>query len=324
VTDVWWEHLRNLLRPSNDSLPGRKPTAEDFTPRAVQRAVLQETLQHPATILPGALATVAALWSVAIDLSPASLVALLGCGFVSAAAWVVNYIGRGETFAEKHLQQLRALRMEYERREVEELVLDCDRMGFREGAKEARELTGAYKKLYDFLLHQQASGENASGERFRVLAEDTYRHGMSLLRKALNLFQALQRIDVDTLQRERDTWIRQQQRHGASKNVERNIAAHTKRLERHRERTEEFHALITQMNELETALETAYLEVIDLVGPDAATRVLESGAASRLETAIAAAHRVEQRLQGLDDADTRDDEVYRKVGEQSNSEATRR
>jgi hypothetical protein len=78
------------------------------------------------------------------------------------------------------------------------------------------------------------------------------------------------------------------------------------------------------MNELETALETAYLEVIDLVGPDAATRVLESGAASRLETAIAAAHRVEQRLQGLDDADTRDDEVYRKVGEQSNSETTRR
>jgi hypothetical protein len=322
---VWWKRFSQLLRPSEASLPERKPTAEDFTPRAVQRAVLQETLQHPATILPGALATVAALWSVAIDLSPTSLVAMLGLGFVGAAAWVVNYIGRGETLAEKHVQQLRALRVEYDRREVETLVRDCNRLGFGEGAKEAGELTAAYQKLYDFLLQQQAGQEKASGERFRVLAEDTYRHGVSLLHQALNLFQALQHIDVATLERERDTWIRQQQRLGTSESLERNITAHTKRLERHRERTEEFHKLIAQINELETALENAYLEVIDLVGPEAAARVLESGAATRLETAIASAHRVEQRLRGLDDPVTRDaDNVYREAGEHPDNEGVRR
>src|ERR1041385_1380500 len=123
--NVWWERFRNMLRASDSPVLGRKPTAEDFTPRAVHRAVLQETLQHPATILPGALATVAALWSVAIDLSPASLLAMLGFGFVSAAAWVINYIGRGDTLAEQHIQKLRALRVDYERREVEELALAC-------------------------------------------------------------------------------------------------------------------------------------------------------------------------------------------------------
>jgi hypothetical protein len=250
---------------------------------------------------------------------------MLGFGFVGAAAWVVNYIGRGETLAEKHVQQLRAFRAEYERREIEELVLDCNRLGFREGAKEAREMTAAYQKLYDFLLQQQAGQENANGERFRVLAEDIYRHGVSLLHQALNLFQALHHIDVATLERERDAWIKQQQRLGASESLERNIAAHTKRLERHRERTEEFHKLIAQINELETALENAYLEVIDLVGPEAAARVLESGAATRLETAIASAHRVEQRLRGLDDAVTRDaDNVYREAGVQPRNEGVRR
>lgn len=320
---MWWERFSNLLGSSDASLPRRKPAAEDFTPRAVHRAVLQETLQHPATIVPGALATVAALWSAAIALSPASLIAMLGFGFVGAAAWVVNYIGRGETFVKAHLQQLRTLRDEYERREVEELVLDCDRIGFRDGAKEARELIAAYKKLSDFLLQQQTDQENASSGRFRVLAEDTYRHGVSLLRKALNLFQALHRIDVDTLQRERDAWIRQQ-RQDASESLERNITAHTKRLERYREHTEEFDGLIAQINELETALENAYLEMIDLVGPEATAQVLESGAATRLEIAIAAAHRVEQRLRGLNDTDTQADDEYREAGEQSNNRMARR
>src|SRR5207244_10545449 len=129
-TRVRWERLRGLARPTGQPPRDHKPTAEDFTPRAIQRAVLQGTLQHPATILPGALATVAALWSVAIDLSPASLLAMLGFGFVSAAAWVINYVGRGDTLAEPHVPKLRALRSDYERRAVDELALACQRAGF--------------------------------------------------------------------------------------------------------------------------------------------------------------------------------------------------
>ena len=107
---MWWERLKGRAQPSGQPPLDRKPTAEDFTPRAVHRAVLQNTLQHPATILPAALATVAALWSLAIDLSPASLMAMLGFGFISATAWVINYIGRGDTLVEQHIQQLRVLR----------------------------------------------------------------------------------------------------------------------------------------------------------------------------------------------------------------------
>jgi hypothetical protein len=288
--------------------------AEDFTPRAVQRAVLHDTLQHPATILPGALATVAALWSVAIDLSPASLLAMLGFGFVSAAAWVINYVGRGDTLAAQHVQKLRALRAEYERREVEELALACQRAGFSAGTKEAQDLTAAYHKLQRFLVEQQqAAPGQASGERFRVLAEDTYRHGVAILQRALNLFQALQGVDVKALEQERQTWIRQRQQEGSSESLERNIEACTKRLDRYRRRTEELQALIAQLNELETALETTYLEVVDLVGQEASAGLFESGAAAHLERAVAAARRVEQRLRGFGGEDTRADEEYLEV-----------
>jgi hypothetical protein len=307
---VWWERLRGLVRPTGPLPLDRKPTAEDFTPRAVHRAVLHATLQHPATILPAALATVAALWSVAIDLSPASLLAVLGFGFVSAGAWVINYIGRGDKLVEQHIHKLRALRADYERREVEELALACRHAGFRAGEKEAQELTAGYHKLHHFLVTEQAGQGNASGERFRVLAEETYRHGVAILQRGLNLFQALQGVDVNTLEQERKAWIRQREQEGPSESLERNIEAHTKRLDRYRRREEELGALIAQLNELETALETAYLEVVDLVGHEARPGIFESGAAAHLERAVTAARRVEQRLRGFGDEDTRADEEY--------------
>ncbi len=310
---MWWQRLLGLGQGPEQPPVDHKPTVADFTPRAVQRAVLRETLQHPATVLPAALATVAALWSVAIDLSPASLMAVLGCAFIGAGAWVINYVGRGNTLVEQHIQKLRAVRAEYERREVENLVLACRQAGFQGGAKEAEELTGAYHKLQHFLDEQRAHQGNASGERFRVLAEETYRHGVTILQHALNLFQALQRIDVDTLEQERQGWIGQRAHQGTSASLERNIEAHTKRLERYRRREEELQALIAQLNELETALETAHLEVVDLVGQPAGGGVFESEAASHLERAVEAARRAEQRLRGFGDEDTRADEEYLSV-----------
>ena len=310
---MWWERLTDHGQPTRQPTLDRKPTAEDFTPRAVLRVVLQDTLQHPATILPAALATVAALWSVAIDLSPASLMATLGFGFISAAAWVINYIGRGDTLVEQHIQKLRALRDEYERREVDDLALACRQAGFTAGAKEAQELTDAYHKLHQFLVEQRAGQGNASSERFRVLAEEIYRHGVTIIRRALNLFQALQRVDVNTLEQERKDWIIQRQQEGTTESLERNIEAHTKRLDRYHQREEELRALIAQLNELETALETTHLEVVDLVGQAASSRPFASDAASHLERAVEAARRVEQRLRGFGDEDTQADEKYLEV-----------
>ena len=167
---------------------------------------------------------------------------MLGFGFVSAAAWVINYVGRGDTLAVQHIQKLRALRADYERHEVEELTLACQRAGFSAGTKEVQDLTAAYRKLHQFLVEQQADQGQTSGERFRVLAEDTYRHGIAILHRALNLFKALQGVDVDTLEQERQAWIRQREQEGPSESLERNIEACTKRLDRYRQRAEELRA----------------------------------------------------------------------------------
>jgi hypothetical protein len=238
---------------------------------------------------------------------------MLGFGFVGAGAWVINYVGRGDTLVEQHVQRLRSRRAEYERREVEALAAACRSAGFAAGAKEAEELTAAYRKLQQCLVEPQVEPGGGSRERFRVLAEDTYRHGVSILQKALNLFQALRRVDVGTLERERQAWLKQRTHEGSSESLERNIEAHTKRLDRYRRREQELGALIAQLNELETALETASLEVIDLLGQGGSGVVFESAAAAHLERAIEAARRAEQRLRGFGDEGQRGDEEYLQV-----------
>ena len=133
----------------------------------------------------------------------------------------------------------------------------------------------------------------------------------SLFCTGLNLFQALQGVDVDTLEQEHQAWLRQREQ-GSSESLERNIEACTKRLDRYRQRTEELQALIAQLNELETALETTYLEVVDLVGQEVSAGLFESGAAAHLAS-VAAARRVEQRLRGFGSEDPRADEEYLEV-----------
>jgi hypothetical protein len=71
--------------------------------------------------------------------------------------------------------------------------------------------------------------------------------------------------------------------------------------------------IIAHLNELETALETAHLEIVDLVGQGVNAGPSASDAASHLERAVEAARRVEQRLRGIGAEDTRADEEYLKV-----------
>jgi hypothetical protein len=298
----------------------REPTAEDFTGEAVQRAVLLQTIQHPSTILPAAVGTVALLWSTVIDLSPASLAAALGSFFIGASAWIWNYYVQGEKRAGEHVRELLARRTQVRARDVEELAEECRDAGFEEGAREARQLAASYDKLRAFLEETMNDG-NLSARRFQVLAEDTYQQGVSIVRRALGGFRALKTVDVDALKAERDTWRQQLRRRelaAAERDaLDRKVVAHTQRLDLCDERRRALHLLLAEANELETALETTYLHCVDLMTTDTATVLRQENAAKQLETAIEAARRAEERLRRLGRSDVDEDREYFAAGQRS-------
>ncbi len=226
-----------------------------------------------------------------------------------------NYFVRGEALAEKRVTRLRERRERYHDREVASLEAEWSQAGLAEGVQQARELREAYQKLDAFL--KQRLAERPDGglgvQRLMVLAEDTYRQGAAILRSALQTFQAIQQVDHEKLRQELAAWqeeLRTVQLAGAEatriESLETRIVSHQRRLELFGERVESIDRLFAESEALEAALESTYLEAVDLQGPEA---LLGHGdAASELERAVGAARRVEDRLRGTDAS--KEDEIY--------------
>jgi len=300
------------------------PSPEDFSGGAVQRAVLKETLQHPLTILPAAVSVVSLMYMGLISFDPTSFGVAFGAALFGAAAWVVNYFFRGEQFAADHVRRLREQRDAGEEMALTALRSECKAAKFAPGVEAAAQLAGAYEKLRRMLSDRAAAGQPEAA-RFGVLAEDTYREGMQLLRIALDTHRALQEIDVDRLQKELARWqadLRRLEPRARSDDaaasgratLEAQIAGHQKRLASYTEHEAALQRNLAQCEALESALETAYLEVLDL-GQEK-DQLLQGEAASRLEQAVSAARAVEDRLRnGRVNSDA--DAIYLQQGKQS-------
>ena len=296
------------------------PGPEDFTRKALYRAVLKDTLQHPLTLFPAVASALSGLYMGLFGPAPTPVAMALGGALVGAGAWVFNYFIRGEALAEKRVEKLRARREQYRHAELASLEAEWQQVGWPEGAQQARELREAYQKL-DAYLRGRLGTRGAGGlgvQRLMVLADDTYREGATLLRLALDTYRALELVDYGKLQAEFDAWqeeLKALRSAGAestrTESLETRIAGHQRRMQLFRERVESVDRMLAESEALESALESTYLEAVDLQGPD----VLGQGqAASALERAVSAARRVEDRLRATQ-APAKDDEIYLAVGD---------
>src|SRR5262249_48226835 len=109
------------------------PKPEDFTGAAVERAVLKESLQHPATIYPLAASALALSWTVIVAPSPVSLGLMLGLAFTSASSFVYNYVVKGPERAQNYVNRLRELRRKCEVQSLDQLTVSFNRVGFGDG-----------------------------------------------------------------------------------------------------------------------------------------------------------------------------------------------
>ena len=271
-----------------------------------------DAVQHPMTLFPVAGGLLSAMWMGAFGISANGVKVALGCGLVAVGSWVYHYFIRGERNAERYAQ--RAMAEHQEQREAERMAF-LQRfydIGFSEGAAAAEELEQAYHQLLSFLEKQAAGG---SAARFRTLAADCYREGQSLLQRAYQLMRALRSVDANALHREQALWQKRlaglPANDPTAKTMQTRIESHQRRLDLYRQRQLAIQEFLTECDVLEAALESAYLEAIDLYAGDIPLGNESQSAASNLERAVSAARRVEDRLRGLEQGpDAADDDVY--------------
>ena len=279
------------------------PKPEDFTGAAVEKAVLKESLQHPATIYPLAASALALSWTLIVAPSPVSFGLMLGLAFTSASSFVYNFVVKGPERAQNYVNRLRELRRKCEVQSLDQLTTSFNRVGFGEGAKEAQELKAAYEQLANYLAQ---NSQLASVDRFSVLAEETLRQGVRTLQQALDVVTAMESVDVESLQAEVARWQRRlskiDQDSTEFKTLKQQVDSHSKRVDLYNQSYEKLSQLIAESNEIETAMQTTYLELVDSGHQNLDDFLREDGSAvSRLNQAVEAAKKVEQSLKGDDE-----------------------
>jgi len=296
---------------------GPKPSAGDFTAAAVNRAVLGRALWHPATTYSMVGGILAAGWGMVFGWTEAALVAMLGLGLLSAGAAIWNVFIRGDKLAADYVGNLRAVREQFKRTEAVEIETACRQAGFEEGAREAAGLAAAYETLNQFLAQQSGETRALTAERYALLAEDTYFQGVAILRKALAVFTALKSIDVKTLEKEAAGWRKMAVQSANPEALNRKIGSHEKTIKLCHENEAKLQTALAECSGLEAELKSAHLELVDLFSGKDDQPIPSGGAESRLQQAVAAARRVEDRLTQLGVPDTSADQAYLEAGQKT-------
>lgn len=297
------------------------PTEKDFSGAAVQQYVFKETIQHPATIIPlGVAGGFTGLMILGLmSMNPVTLIVPLVAGLAGGGAWIYNYSVRGKEIAARYIQDLRNQLETVREEEIRKVREKCSAVGFEEGQKEANELETAYLKLRSYLEDRSKSGQELDAARYQSLARDIYREGLKLISSAFEAQKALKAIDIKALRRDKEKYAKQLERaevnSSEAKSLQSRIKNHDDRIVAYDRHSEVVFQLMDQLEGLEGALENAYLELVDLSQGRGLTTTAES--ANRLEQAVQAARRVEDKLRGIRDArnfQTPEDEMYLKAG----------
>jgi hypothetical protein len=298
-----------------------QPPPLDVSPGAIEKHILTETLQHPLTTFSAAIAILSGLYMLAFGANNTSLLLALGAGFLSVGTFIFNYFIRGETLAQNYVREQLEQRRASRENEIVAIRDEFRRLNDKEGEQAALELHQAYQKFKSFLQAREAQDATMmKSMRLQILAEDTYFQGVEVLRTAAEITRALREIDAEKLQREVQDWQKQLQKlrdtesNRESSALDRRIELNQQRLNSYRQRQSALAELFAEAEACEASLEEAYMQ---FAGAESATTLPKSNvdtAITRLETAVAAARRVETRIRNMSAAD----EIYLAASEKAN------
>ena len=295
------------------------PSQLDLSSGAIEKHILNETIQNPLTTFSAAVAVLAALYMLAFGVNQPSLLLAAVAGFLSLGTFIFNYFIRGEKLAQEYVRTQLAKQRAARENEIVAIFNEFKKLSAAEGEQAATELSQAYQKVKNFLQAHTAKGASMQTMRLQILAEETYFKGVDVLQNALAVARALREIDVKKLEREVQEWQKQRSQMQAENRepgaLERRIELNQGRIASYRQRQSALAELFAECEACEAALEEAYMQFAGAEAAQVLPKPNVDDAITRLETAVAAARRVETRLRNIDSGDA----VYLAAGENEKS-----
>jgi hypothetical protein len=263
--------------------PQEKPKPEDFNHYNIDKKVRQDCLEHPATIYPVVGGVIGVVACIAVLANPVTVAATLGAFFVGGASYIWNYYVRGDELREKHRLKLLALKREHEKALMGDLVQDAQKLGFADGAR----IASAFHTAYGNLLRYVEDNDGPGMERYRMLAEQANREAYDQMQAAIDLFKALQSVDMVGNERElrRLRGIKNPDRATRTK-----IESLEEMLEAFNDSRQHLSELLAGMSGVEAVMQKAYLQMVGIGAHEPGET--QEGAAGELQLALEAASKL--------------------------------
>ena len=233
-------------KPGEDSHPIATGALSE---QAIKRQLRTDAALHPAALLPLAVSIMAVIYLLVLSPvfggRPWAIVLAVVSGAVAAAAFTWRYAFR---YTEEYARQSGDLlvRMDEERERLERAeatrLLETLHSGFMsvgsaQGLKALGELAAEYQELASVLV-RNSDADPLSITRLPILADETYRRGLSVLSDALELMKAADtsvrgrvQSEIAELEREIETSKGEATLAERSRLKEETLASHLQRLE---------------------------------------------------------------------------------------------
>lgn len=166
----------------------------DLSKRAVDRAVLNGALQHPAVVYPAAAGVLGGLGAALLTASPALVTGAVVGGGIALVSLGVNFLWRRQYFASRYLESAHKAVVEYREAVLAELTKDLRAQNANEALAQLERFGEKIRAFEDVLDDKLARHEITFG-RFMGIAEQVYLSGIDNLREVAVARKGIASID---------------------------------------------------------------------------------------------------------------------------------
>ncbi len=170
------------------------PKHIDFSKKAVSKAVLSQTIQHPLVLYPVGALAVGTMATAFFGLSMLSGLAMAGGSLLAILSWLVNQFGRRDSFANHYIRSMRKRLLEQHEAVLSEIDRGLEAVKCQQGREQLTRLQQKFESFKEILGSKLNESELTYG-RYLGIAEQVYLASIDNLQCIATVTKSIDAID---------------------------------------------------------------------------------------------------------------------------------
>ncbi len=192
------------------------PAKVDFSKKAISKAIMKNSIQHPLVLYPGAIGILGGAAALLLGPTAIPIAAAAAGGVVSIGALLTNFTVRKEQITNDYVQSLHQQLSESREKSLSDLKQKLQQAKSEQGLDQLNRLQEKFQLLEQILSEKLNPGE-ISFNRYLGIAEQVFLSVIDNLSEVTTRISSIQAIDIDLinskmLQMDRQTDLDEHQR----------------------------------------------------------------------------------------------------------------